>query len=379
MIITLYSILMAIIANSLVVVLIYFLRKSKFFIHFFDVTAMSALYVLSFLRMAIPVEFPASQVIISDKVVLPAVLDFVTNDFNSAKLDVLVAVLLTIWAGGFLVLGYLRFSRYLKTAKKFSKFENFCPQVFQTKVDEISKITGIKKTVKVVMTEKITSPMTYGFFKPVILLPSRDYTKNELDFILRHECSHIKNKDIWVKLLIEIYCCVYWWNPLSFLLKKDLDFCLELQCDRQVIKDLNENERIDYSRVLLDSLKERSCEKYPFLIGTEFSKKQDDKRIIQRFKTILRSDKEIACDKKHSVLFGTIASILVVSIISLSYVFIWQPHYDLQPEDLCHNDELPGEATLIDNSNSYIYHNENGQYFLHIINEDNGLNIPVSK
>lgn len=148
MIITLYSILMAIIANSLVVVLIYFLRKSKFFIHFFDVTAMSALYVLSFLRMAIPVEFPASQVIISDKVVLPAVLDFVTNDFNSAKLDVLVAVLLTIWAGGFLVLGYLRFSRYLKTAKKFSKFENFCPQVFQTKVDEISKITGIKKTLR---------------------------------------------------------------------------------------------------------------------------------------------------------------------------------------------------------------------------------------
>ena len=94
MAITLYSILLAIITNSLLVVLIYFFRKSKYFIHFFGVTAMSALYLLSFLRMAIPIEFPKSQIIISDRVILPTILDFVTNDFSDSKLDVLVAVLL---------------------------------------------------------------------------------------------------------------------------------------------------------------------------------------------------------------------------------------------------------------------------------------------
>lgn len=377
MAITLYSILMAIITNSLLVVLIYFFRKSKYFIHFFGVTAMSALYLLSFLRMAIPIEFPKSQIIISDRVILPTILDFLTNDFSDSKLDVLVAVLLTVWTAGFLVLGYLRFNRYFKATKKLSKYENFCPEVFQLKADEIAKIIGIKKSVKVVMTENVSSPMTYGFLKPVILLPSRDYTNTELDFILRHECSHIKNNDIWVKLMIELYCCVYWWNPLTYLLKKDLDFCLELQCDRRVTKNLNESDRASYCKVLLDSLKERFSDKYPFLVGTEFSKKQDDKRIMQRFNIILRSDKEILSDKKHSVFFGSLASIIVVTIICLSYIFIWQPHYDLQPEDLCHNDELPGEQILIDNSNSYIYQDESGQYFLHINVNDNIQNVPI--
>lgn len=227
------------------------------------------------------------------------------------------------------------------------------------------------------MTENVSSPMTYGFLKPVILLPSRDYTNTELDFILKHECSHIKNNDIWVKLMIELYCCVYWWNPLTYLLKKDLDFCLELQCDRRVTKNLNESDRASYCKVLPDSLKERSSDKYPFLVGTEFSKKQDDKRIMQRFNIILRSDKEILSDKKHSVFFGSLASIIVVTIICLSYIFIWQPHYDLQPEDLCHNDELPGEQILIDNSNSYIYQDESGQYFLHINVNDNIQNVPI--
>lgn len=72
--------------------------------------------------------------------------------------------------------------------------------------------------------------------------------------------------------MIELYCCVYWWNPLAYLLKKDLDFCLELQCDRRVTKNLNESDRASYCKVLLDSLKERSSDKYPFLIDTEFSK-----------------------------------------------------------------------------------------------------------
>lgn len=178
--------------------------------------------------------------------------------------------------------------------------------------------------------------------------------------------------------MIELYCCVYWWNPLAYLLKKDLDFCLELQCDRRVTKNLNESDRASYCKVLPDSLKERSSDKYPFLVGTEFSKKQDDKRIMQRFNIILRSDKEILSDKKRSVFFGSLASIIVVTIICLSYIFIWQPHYDLQPEDLCHNDELPGEQILIDNSNSYIYQDESGQYFLHINVNDNIQNVPIS-
>lgn len=169
--ITLYSILMAIITNSLLVVLIYFFRKSKYFIHFFGVTAMSALYLLSFLRMAIPIEFPKSQIIISDRVILPTILDFVTNDFSDSKLDVLVAVLLTVWTAGFLVLGYLRFNRYSKATKKLSKYENFCPEIFQLKADEIAKIIGIKKSVKVVMTENVSSPMTYGFLSLLYFSP----------------------------------------------------------------------------------------------------------------------------------------------------------------------------------------------------------------
>lgn len=104
----------------------------------------------------------------------------------------------------------------------------------------------------VLSSEMIRVPLTVGFLKPVILLPTdwTSWSPEMLRAVLKHEQTHIDRRDYAVGILTELNRCLYWFHPLAWMLRKRLATLAEQVCDDLVITDLND--RTGYARYLLD-------------------------------------------------------------------------------------------------------------------------------
>ena len=98
----------------------------------------------------------------------------------------------------------------------------------------------IRQKIEVKYSYTIATPIICRVLKPVILLPARDYSREELDVIFVHELMHCKHKDILWKQLCAFTCIVFWWNPLIQRFVYVVDSWNESYCDyavTQVLKD----------------------------------------------------------------------------------------------------------------------------------------------
>jgi beta-lactamase regulating signal transducer with metallopeptidase domain len=70
--------------------------------------------------------------------------------------------------------------------------------------------------VQIRQSDRIKAPLTYGVFRPVVLLPkTTDWTdETGLRYILTHEFAHIRRFDTLNKLALTAAVCVHWFNPL---------------------------------------------------------------------------------------------------------------------------------------------------------------------
>ncbi len=97
----------------------------------------------------------------------------------------------------------------------------------------------------------VSTPFILGVFKPRIYLPS-DLDEKESEYVIAHEKAHLKRLDHLWKPLGFLLLTVYWFNPLLWLAYILLCRDIELACDERVIKDMNSEDRKNYSSTLLD-------------------------------------------------------------------------------------------------------------------------------
>lgn len=107
------------------------------------------------------------------------------------------------------------------------------------------------------ISEKITSPTTYGIVHEKIILPKR-YEEEDLKFILLHENAHIKAKDNLLRIIVIITTCIHWFNPLSWLFLKSFLENLELACDEAVLKQCDDADKKNYAKTLLSCTEKKS-------------------------------------------------------------------------------------------------------------------------
>lgn len=110
---------------------------------------------------------------------------------------------------------------------------------------------------RIFLSDKVTSPATYGIVRPKILLP-HTYETKDLTFILLHEEAHIKRGDNLWRILAILTACIHWFNPLSWLFLKRFLASVELACDETVLKLCGESEKKNYAMTLLHSAESKS-------------------------------------------------------------------------------------------------------------------------
>ena len=130
----------------------------------------------------------------------------------------------------------------------------------------------------------LPSPMLVGLFRPTILLPEVSYEGREetLSHILRHELAHYRRWDILTKWLSALARALHWFNPLVWLLCRELDRACELACDQQAVRGMTAPERKAYSYTLLTLATE-----HPRTPRLTTALAQDKKAVKERLLSVL--------------------------------------------------------------------------------------------
>ena len=111
----------------------------------------------------------------------------------------------------------------------------------------------IKRKVQIRQFDKIAASLTYGLFRPVVLLPKTvDWTDvTKLRYILTHEYVHIRRFDILLKWLLAAALCVHWFNPFVWVMYVLANRDIELSCDEAVVRIFGEGTKSVYARTLI--------------------------------------------------------------------------------------------------------------------------------
>ncbi|MCF1751889.1 M48 family metalloprotease [Mariniradius sp. RY-2] len=94
-------------------------------------------------------------------------------------------------------------------------------------------------TVKLLKSIHIDMPMTYGVWKPVILIPAGLFfqlSPQQLEAIIAHELAHIKRHDYLVNLLQSFLEIVFFFHPIFWWINKIAKEQRENACDDLAIK-----------------------------------------------------------------------------------------------------------------------------------------------
>ena len=111
----------------------------------------------------------------------------------------------------------------------------------------------LRRKIAIRQSDRISSPLSFGVLRPVILLPKKtDWTDEEaLRYVLEHEFVHIRRFDSVGKLLLIAAACVHWFNPLVWAMYVLANRDLELSCDETVLRRFGGDVRGAYARVLI--------------------------------------------------------------------------------------------------------------------------------
>ncbi len=108
---------------------------------------------------------------------------------------------------------------------------------------------GIRRKVEIWISNRADSPLTFGFLKPVILLPVaalNNLSTQQVEAILLHEISHIRRNDYLVHLISRVLSTLMFFNPFIQALDRSQGMEREKSADDWVI-------RFDYNRAMYAS------------------------------------------------------------------------------------------------------------------------------
>ena len=159
------------------------------------------------------------------------------------------------WLGGALVLmvwrvsAYLHFLRCLRAGRR---------EVSDPALLDLLARTGeelkVRRPVELWENPLAASPMLLGLFRPRIVLPSAAVSETDFRCTALHELTHYRRRDLLYKWLVQLTVCLHWWNPLVWVMAREIDRACELACDEAVLRRLKPEERLSYGDALLRAL-----------------------------------------------------------------------------------------------------------------------------
>lgn len=171
-----------------------------------------------------------------------------------------------LWTAGGLIIGLCWLAAALiLMIRKITIYQSFVKYIRAgcAEVEDLDRLeqfgrlveqSGVKTAVELTTNHLISSPLLIGFFHPCIVLPTERLTESEFQYTILHELTHYKRRDIFYKWLVQLTLCVHWFNPLVYLMGREVERACELSCDEAVIRGLDPQGRRAYGDTLLSAI-----------------------------------------------------------------------------------------------------------------------------
>ena len=104
--------------------------------------------------------------------------------------------------------------------------------------EECRQSMRVRTMVGLIVTDRVKSPILFGFVRPRVLLPAdlaRELPFERLRYILLHELAHLKRGDILTGWILALLQSLHWFNPLVWWAFGRMRADRELACDEQVL------------------------------------------------------------------------------------------------------------------------------------------------
>lgn len=244
---------------------------------------------------------------------------------------------------GLLILPVIQFIRNYRFVQIIrSKGLTKCAVDLRMFVKKYSERIGIRKPVHIYVSDLISSPVTIGFLKPIILVPMaaiNNLTAKQMEAVLLHELAHIRRYDYFINLLVNFIRTILYYNPFVRLFGNVIEREREKSCDELVMQF--EYDPHGYATALL-VLEKNNFQ--PQMMAVAAAGKKND--LLNRIEKILGIEKRKMYDFRK--LGGLLAGLLcIVSINALVFLSsapvnnkssvainsISNPFYSLLPED----------------------------------------------
>ncbi|HEX6427385.1 MAG TPA: M56 family metallopeptidase [Niastella sp.] len=230
---------------------------------------------------------------------------FITQWFEPALPFLSMAYLL---AAAFLFIRF--YFQYRHTQQLFTNGLQKAPPEWRIFLQQVVQQMSIKKNVQIWLSSLVDTPVTLGFFKPVILLPIaavNHLSIKQAEAIILHELNHIRRNDYLVNLLIACVDVILFFNPFARLLtgiiRKERENC----CDDMVLQFCYEPH--SYARALLTLEQNRIDSNALALAATG----KDKYFLLNRVKRIL--GKETVSSPFNQKLVAYLLSALLIAFI----------------------------------------------------------------
>ena len=227
-------------------------------------------------------------------------------DTGTVKTVDITDILLTLWLAGVIAcvlwqgIGYYRLIRSLKgTSCSVERAD------LHTILQEQCADLVIDREIPLRVSSAADCPMLAGFIHPTLYLPDERISRTDAVFIFRHELTHYKHGDLWLKLLLLAARCLHWFNPLVHLIARFAQEDIEAACDDAVVRGHDGAYRRAYGETILRSAIAQS-QKRKALVSC-FG--DDKKTLMRRFEGLF--DKSV---KKRGVALVVMIALLVGSL-----------------------------------------------------------------
>lgn len=169
-----------------------------------------------------------------------------------------------------------------------------------------AKQLGIKRPVEILLHERIVAPFTCGVRRPVLLLPTdaRDWSSADLQRSFIHELEHIRRNDWATQWAARIICAFYWFNPLIWIVWRNLCLEAERACDDAAIEKAEAADRAEYATQLVTLARRMSAASSRPVLG--LANRSD---LSQRVSSLLERTQ-----RRGPVALRAIASCLIVTV-----------------------------------------------------------------
>lgn len=220
-----------------------------------------------------------------------------------------------VWiAGATFLLFFLFFSRLRARFLKLGARE-ICSDELHQLTRMVKDLLGITHPIRLLVSDQISMPMTWGIFHPIIYFPTSmmNWSYQRKKMVLLHEISHIRNGDNLYRLIGQFACCFYWFNPFVWQMYRSITSDQEKFCDESVIAA--GIKPTDYAEQLVTMTRQLSTAPWATVATAGMSRSRLERRVIDVL-SIHSIKKEIPMRTKVSLALVCTFCFVLIAIIS---------------------------------------------------------------